>query len=79
MILDAMQVIEMYFTTPDGRKLMSRGKLYRMAGADEIPAIKADGRWFFTTQALDRWSRCDEFFEGKINEKRRPACIPIPE
>lgn len=73
-------VIKMYFTDDQGKALISRDKLYRMARAGTIPARRVAGRWFFSQAALDRWLRCDDFFRGKVAAKHRPVMLePIAE
>lgn len=79
MMLTVQTVIRDYFTDETGRKLISADKLYRMARKKEIPALRLEGRWYFSKEALDRWKRCDDFFQGKVAAKHRPVMDPIPE
>ena len=79
MMLTVKTVIRDYFTDETGKALISADKLYRLAKKGEIPALRLEGRWYFSKEALDRWKRCDDFFKGKVNAKNRPILEPIPE
>lgn len=83
MLLDIDAVMEQYFTKPNGGKIISRDCLYRLCRNGKIPARKLDAKWVFSSEALDRWFSCDDFFEGKVMAKKRsvpsPGFEPIPE
>lgn len=66
MILCVDDVIQKYFTTPNGKPMFSRYMVYRMARRKEIPSMKIGRRVLFSNKALDQWIE-------KQNE------LPIPE
>ena len=72
-MLTAESVIKLYFTdSVTGEARMALPKLYRLANSGKIPARKIEGRWFFYKDALDRWSKCEEFFQGVVSAKHKP-------
>ena len=48
-------VIERYFTDSNGKPMISRQVLYKMARRKQLPSMKIGNRVFFSDKALDQW------------------------